>query len=341
MIKKRSIPLVVLLSLITFGIYPLVLLCKAGEEVNRICDGDGKNNMFYLLAWLLGIVTLGIYPLIWCSKAMNRLQDNSYRYGPVAKPQYSGGSFLLWFLLGAIIGIGPIVAFCLFVEDINAFADVYGRFVPLAYSADPVARLAITERGNLSNQFMPPQNANQPMLNSAQPQTAYSNQPINNPMQPQTAYSNQPVINSVQPLPPVGDYEQPSSLQQYDKQPQTSQNIAESNIKTAGRKSFRGTIRGVSGMYAEFDFPIENQEEIVIGSDPMQASIIIEDNGYISPKHCSIEYAAASDAYIVTDYSNGGTFDNNDSRLTPGMPKMFSRGDMIYLGTRDNTFRLG
>ena len=74
------------------------MFCKISKDINRICEGDGRDTMFYLWTWLLGIVTLGIYPLVWFYKAMDRLCDNGYRYA--VRVKHSGGDFLLWTLLG-------------------------------------------------------------------------------------------------------------------------------------------------------------------------------------------------------------------------------------------------
>ena len=140
-VKNRNIFLFILLSIVTFGIYPIVAYCIMSNEINETCEGDGKKTMFYLWAALLGIVTLGIFPLIWFYKAMERLKDNGYRYGVNVK--HSGGEFLLWMLLGSFIVVGPIVAMCYFVSDVNQFSDYVGIIQPKRYSANPLERLQI------------------------------------------------------------------------------------------------------------------------------------------------------------------------------------------------------
>ena len=150
MVKKRKIAIVVLLWFVTFGIYDIVVKCKMGKQVNKICDGDGKHQMHYLLAILLGFITFGIYPVVWCCKAMNRLQDNAYRYGSTVHPAHSGGSFVLWTYLGLFIGVGPLVALCQFVSDVNPFADIYGYVEPLPYTENMVERLTLAENYKLS-----------------------------------------------------------------------------------------------------------------------------------------------------------------------------------------------
>lgn len=137
-IKKRNIALFLFLGVITIGIYPLVTFCKISKEIDMICEGDGRSTMFYLWAWLLGIVTLGIFPLVWYYKAMDRLCDNGYRYA--IKVKHSGGDFLLWTLLGAFIAVGPIVAVCYFIADINQFVPFVGYIEPKPYAENPLVR---------------------------------------------------------------------------------------------------------------------------------------------------------------------------------------------------------
>lgn len=140
-VKNRNIFLFILLNLVTGGIYGIVAFCIMSKEINETCEGDGKKTMLYIWAWLLGIVTLGIFPLIWFYKAMERLKDNGYRYDIEVK--HSGTEFLLWFLLGSFIGVGPIVAVCYFVADVNQFSDYVGIIPPRRYSSDPLERLQI------------------------------------------------------------------------------------------------------------------------------------------------------------------------------------------------------
>ncbi len=144
-IPKRSIALFVFLSIITFGIYGVVMICIMSKEINQICEGDGKHTIFYLIPWLVSPFTLFIWPIIWFYQAMERLCDNAYRYGVTVK--HSGGEYILWTVVGSLIGIGPIVALCYFVSDVNAFANVAGAIVPKRYTSNPVERIQIENEG--------------------------------------------------------------------------------------------------------------------------------------------------------------------------------------------------
>lgn len=145
-VKNRNIFLFVLLGLVTGGIYWIVAFCIMGNEVNKICEGDGKKTMFYLWAWLLGIITLGIFTLVWFYKVMERLKDNGYRYQIEVK--HSGSEFLLWFLLGSFIAVGPVVAFCHFASNINQFSEYAGVINPCPYTSNPIERMELKKTWN-------------------------------------------------------------------------------------------------------------------------------------------------------------------------------------------------
>lgn len=148
-VKNRNIFLFILLNTVTCGIYGIVALCKMSKEINEVCEGDGRDTMNYIFAFLLGIVTFGIFTLIWFYKAMERLKDNGYRYGITVK--HSGSEYLLWTLLGSFIAVGPLVALCFFVSNVNQFSEVAGFVEPLRYSSNPVERTEIINAGFNSN----------------------------------------------------------------------------------------------------------------------------------------------------------------------------------------------
>lgn len=148
-IRERSLVKYILLNLITLGIYGIVVFCQMGNDVNKICEGDNKAQMPYILALLLGLVTLGIYPIYWVYKAMNRLNDNAYRYG--IRAEYSGSDYLLWMILGAWIFIGPFVAIHHYMKNLNLFSIVYDQVVPAAYSYDFAERASLKPVSKTNN----------------------------------------------------------------------------------------------------------------------------------------------------------------------------------------------
>ena len=54
---NRNMWVLILLSLVTCGIYPLFYWAGVGEDVNKMCAADGKTTQNFWIAWLLGLIT--------------------------------------------------------------------------------------------------------------------------------------------------------------------------------------------------------------------------------------------------------------------------------------------
>jgi protein-S-isoprenylcysteine O-methyltransferase Ste14 len=125
MIKKRSLALLILFSIITLGIYGLYWIHKLAKDVNAICEWDGKKTGGLLKYLFFGLITLGIYAWVWLFLLGDRLQDTAPRYGLTFKE--SGGIILLWYLLGSFIIVGPFVAMYIIIKNVNALAAEYNK----------------------------------------------------------------------------------------------------------------------------------------------------------------------------------------------------------------------
>ena len=55
----------------------------------------------------------------------DRLQDNGKKYNVAIKE--SGGTILLWYLLGSLIIVGPFIAMHIIIKNTNALADEYNK----------------------------------------------------------------------------------------------------------------------------------------------------------------------------------------------------------------------
>ena len=68
----------ILLSLITFGIYPLVVMSAVSNDINIVASRyDGKKTMHYcLLTFIVAPITFGIAGVVWSHRI-------SYRIGAV------------------------------------------------------------------------------------------------------------------------------------------------------------------------------------------------------------------------------------------------------------------
>jgi hypothetical protein len=125
MIKRRNLAGLVLLSIITLGIYSLYWIHKMAKDVNAICEGDGEKTGGLLKYIFLGLITLGIYNLVWLYKLGERLQDNGPKYDVNVKE--GGSTILLWDLLGALIVVGPFIALHLIIKNTNLLAKEYNK----------------------------------------------------------------------------------------------------------------------------------------------------------------------------------------------------------------------
>ncbi len=106
---NRGLLKFILLGLITFQIYPLVVMSILSSEINVVAGRhDGKHTMHYcLIYFIFSWLTLGIAPLVWYHRISNRIGDEQIRRG--LPHTISAGSFWGWSVLGSLIIVGPFV----------------------------------------------------------------------------------------------------------------------------------------------------------------------------------------------------------------------------------------
>ena len=125
MIMKRGLVKLVILSIVTIGIYGLFWIHKLAKDVNVICEGDGKKTSGLLKFFLLSLITIGIYSIVWVYMLGDRLQDNAQKYNLTFKE--SGGIITIWLLLGTFIIVGPFIALHIIIKNTNALAEEYNK----------------------------------------------------------------------------------------------------------------------------------------------------------------------------------------------------------------------
>ncbi len=122
---NRGLLKYILLSLITFGIYGIIVMYKATEDLNTIASKyDGKKTMNYLLMSLIvAPITCGIYGIIWIHTFSDRIGTELQRRGI----QYSFGAntFWLWGVLGSFIFVGPFIYMHKMFEALNLLSESY------------------------------------------------------------------------------------------------------------------------------------------------------------------------------------------------------------------------
>lgn len=138
---ERKVWKIYLLSLITLGIYGIVVQWAMAKETNISCVEDGKHTRGFWSALGLSIITLGIYGIVWAYKWLNREADFLERHG---KPKVLTGvtylvvqiiSMVFTYIL-AISGsdistilssVVGIIMLTLFIKQHNAVNKLYNE----------------------------------------------------------------------------------------------------------------------------------------------------------------------------------------------------------------------
>ncbi len=106
---NRGLLKYILLSIITFGIYGIVLFSSISTDINVIAGRyDGKRTMHYcLLVFLVGWLTAGIAFFVWYHRISARIGAELTRRGVYYR--FGAGTYWLWGFLGTFILVGPLV----------------------------------------------------------------------------------------------------------------------------------------------------------------------------------------------------------------------------------------
>lgn len=119
---NRGLLKFILLSMITFGIYGLVVMSHISEDINTIASKyDGKKTMHYcLVVFLFSWLTFGIVPIIWMHKISARIGNELNRRG--VGYNFGAGTFWGWGVLGSLIVVGPFIFYHKFLKSMNLLA---------------------------------------------------------------------------------------------------------------------------------------------------------------------------------------------------------------------------
>ena len=106
---NKSLLKFILLTFVTFGIYPVVVLTAVTNEINLVASRyDGKKTMhFCLLLFIVAPITCGIGAIVWAHRLSNRIGAELKRRG--IDYNFSASDLWLWDVLGSLIVIGPFV----------------------------------------------------------------------------------------------------------------------------------------------------------------------------------------------------------------------------------------
>ena len=122
---NRGLVKYILLSLITFGIYGLVVMSAVSTGINTIeTRHDGKKTMtFCLLFFIVSWLTLGIGVLVWYHKISARIGRELARRN--IGYSFGAGSHWGWNVLGTIIIVGPFVYLHKLLKAMNLLSEAF------------------------------------------------------------------------------------------------------------------------------------------------------------------------------------------------------------------------
>lgn len=122
---NRALWKVILFSMLTFGIYGLVVYCNVSSDINTVASRyDGKRTMhFALLTFLVAPITLGIAVYVWNHKISARMGNELQRRGIAYS--FGAADFWLWGILGGLVLVGPFVYAHKLLKAMNLLAEDY------------------------------------------------------------------------------------------------------------------------------------------------------------------------------------------------------------------------
>lgn len=112
MIKTRSIPVCILLSIVTCGLYSLYWFICLSDDANTAMGEPGTSGA---MALVFSLITCGIYGLYWMYKQGEKIDGAKARRG------MSGGNSGILYLVLAIFGFS-IISYAIMQNELNKMA---------------------------------------------------------------------------------------------------------------------------------------------------------------------------------------------------------------------------
>lgn len=118
------------LLVIAFILWIFILFWKANviKDLNTICsasEGNHSQDVSFGMLILLTIVTLGIYTFFWFNRVGKRLKEASNYYQ--AGVSDSGDTYVLWNIVGMILGVGTTISWIKLNNNLNTVARLYNQ----------------------------------------------------------------------------------------------------------------------------------------------------------------------------------------------------------------------
>lgn len=116
----------ILLGLVTCGIYDYYIIYCIARDTNKTCEGDGQKTTGLLLFIIFTWLTCGIYAVVYFYMLGNRQNANATRYGMTF--QENGTTVLLWMIFGTwLCGVGFYIAWHIILKNTNALNNAYNN----------------------------------------------------------------------------------------------------------------------------------------------------------------------------------------------------------------------
>lgn len=112
MVKQKSIPLCIILSIVTCGIYGIIWFVNLTDDTNTVSNQQGTTG---IVALLLTIVTCHIYGWYWCYKQGEKIDAAKNEKGIP-----SSNSAILYLVL-SLFGL-DVIAWALMQDSLNKLA---------------------------------------------------------------------------------------------------------------------------------------------------------------------------------------------------------------------------
>lgn len=124
---NRGLAKTIILSILTLGIYALVITAHISEDVNVVCSRyDGKKTMnFWLLLFIVGPLTFGVASIVWQHKLCARIGAELKRRG--IDYRFGAGDYWGWSILGMVILVGPFVFCYRLLKAINLLNEDFNK----------------------------------------------------------------------------------------------------------------------------------------------------------------------------------------------------------------------
>lgn len=120
----RGLWKVILLNIITCGIYGIVFYSSISNDINEIARNDGKKTMHYcLMYFVVAPLTLGIGGIVWFHNISSRIGAELARRG--ISYSFDASTFWLWNILGSFIFVGPFVYLSKLITAMNLLSENY------------------------------------------------------------------------------------------------------------------------------------------------------------------------------------------------------------------------